>query len=95
MKFAEKWKNFTEKVNNLSLTIYDVIIRDRFFPNRPVSGTFHRLEKKNVPEPAYTILLTCADCFLLSFLNLKEIINKENIKKNEQFKCLKNKKIYI
>ena len=56
-KFAEKWKNFTEKVNDLSLTIYDVIIRDRFFQDRQFSGAFHRLEKKNVPETASLILL--------------------------------------
>ena len=61
-KFAEKWKNSTEKVNNLSLTIYDVIIRGQFFPNRPVSGTFHSLEKKCVPELAYSILLITNNC---------------------------------
>ena len=56
-KFAEKWKNFTEKVNNLGLTIYDVIIRGQFFQHRQVSGPVHSLEKFPGPETAYSILL--------------------------------------
>ena len=61
-KFAEKWKNSTEKVNNLGLTIYDVIIRGQFFQYRQFSGPVHSLEKFPGPETAYYILLIVRKC---------------------------------
>ena len=56
----------TEKVN-LSLTIYDVIIRDEFFQHRQFSGPLHRLEKKSGPETAYLILLELNEVFSTAY----------------------------